>query len=217
MRDTALLLVAKAPVPGLVKTRLCPPATPHQAARIAAACLLDTLDALATTPAREVVVSLAGHLEDAVAAAALVSALRRCRVVPQRGEDFGARLATAHRDTGGPLLQIGMDTPQITPAHLGSALARLRQADAVIGPAEDGGWWALGLNDAADAAALRDVPMSTSDTCAETVAALRRRGRTVAVADTLRDVDTVADAEAVAAIAPGTRFATELRMLRVTV
>ncbi|MFF0120409.1 DUF2064 domain-containing protein [Micromonospora arida] len=74
---------------------------------------------------------------------------------------------------GRPVLQIGMDTPQIRPALLTTALERLTEHEAVFGPALDGGWWALGLRDPRYASGLRDVPMSTDDTGRRTLAALR--------------------------------------------
>jgi glycosyltransferase A (GT-A) superfamily protein (DUF2064 family) len=77
----------------------------------------------------------------------------------------------------------------------------------VIGPADDGGWWALGLRDVRHAAVLRDVPMSTAETAARTLAALHRRGVGVTRLPVLRDVDTITDATSVAAVAPATRFA----------
>ena len=149
-----LLIVAKAPVPGLVKTRLTPPFTPHQAAALAAAALLDTLDACraaAVLAGAEVVVALSGDAARAVSGSAIRSALARVRVLPQRGEGLAARLAAAHLDAAGDFgttLQVGMDTPQLHPEVLADGLARLSAPDgpdAALGLAEDGGWWALGI------------------------------------------------------------------------
>jgi glycosyltransferase A (GT-A) superfamily protein (DUF2064 family) len=100
-----------------------------------------------------------------------------------------------------------MDTPQLTGGHVDEALRLLGEADAVLGLAEDGGWWALGLREPGHAAVLRDIPTSTATTGARTHAALRRRGLRVAALPRLRDVDTAPDAHAVAAICPpGRRF-----------
>ena len=133
-------------------------------------------------------------------------------VFPQRGTDFADRLANAHADVaarfpGAPVLQLGMDTPQVPPPLLTAALARLDEADAVLGPAVDGGWWALGLCRPTDAHVLRTVPMSRPDTGARTLAALRATGLSVSLLPSLSDVDTMADAVRVAAQAPATRFA----------
>ncbi|MEU8404729.1 DUF2064 domain-containing protein [Micromonospora sp. NPDC048842] len=207
-----LLLVAKAPVPGLAKTRLCPPADPTQAARIAAASLLDTLAAVRATASTIPVLAHTGRFADAEFGAELTAALAGWHLLPQRGGTFADRLANAHADTaaafpGRPVLQIGMDTPQIRPAVLTTALDRLAEHEAVFGPALDGGWWALGLRDPRYASALRDVPMSTDDTGCHTLAALRGRGVQPATLPVLRDVDDWSAALAVAAELPGTRFA----------
>lgn len=209
---TVLLVVAKAPVPGLAKTRLCPPATPAKAAAIAAAALLDTLDAVRATPGVTPVLAYTGRLADAERAGEIWSALSGWALLRQRGSGFADRLAHAHADAaalapGRPVLQIGMDTPQVRPGDLTAAVTRLSDVDAVLGPAADGGWWALGLRDPAHAIALRSVPMSTPDTGRLTRAALATRGLRVAEAPTLSDVDSWDDALAVAATVPGSRFA----------
>src|SRR5215207_5235419 len=136
---TQLLVMAKAPVPGRVKTRLCPPCTPHQAARLAAAALADTLATVRATPAARRVLVLAGVLRRPPGS---------FDMVPQRGEGLGQRLASAYVDTAVPGMAsflVGMDTPQLTARLLTVALRRLVTADAVLGPALDGGWWGLGL------------------------------------------------------------------------
>jgi rSAM/selenodomain-associated transferase 1 len=216
----ALLVVAKAPEPGRVKTRLCPPLTPDQAADLAAAALLDTLAAVAAVPGGRVVVALTGDLSRAARAAAVRRALRGVPTPAQRGRDLGHRIAAAHRDAaallpGRPVLQLGMDTPQVDPALLAEAAAPLRseRVDAVVGPAADGGWWVLGLRDPRMAAVIADVPTSRSDTGERTVAALRAAGLRVGLSSQLSDVDTIADAVAVSAVAPRTRFAAAVAAL----
>ena len=100
-----------------------------------------------------------------------------------------------------------MDTPQITAEVLLGAARGLNAHDAVLGPAEDGGWWVLALREPAWASVLSSVPMSTSTTYADTRAALVACGLDVGSTATLLDVDEVDDAEAVARLAPGSRFA----------
>ncbi|CAM4220112.1 DUF2064 domain-containing protein [Kibdelosporangium persicum] len=203
---TCLLVVAKSPVAGLAKTRLCPPATPAEAADIAAASLLDTLDAVLAVPHVTPVVAFTGDLRHAARRYELTRTLRRTTVIPQRGDTFGERLANAHADVAdlGPVVQIGMDTPQVTPALLMSALERLHELDAVLGQASDGGWWALGLRDPRQAAVLRDVPMSQPDTGELTWSALSHLR--IGHLPVLSDVDTMADATRVASQTNG-RFA----------
>jgi uncharacterized protein len=203
---TSVLVVAKAPEPGRVKTRLGADVGMAVAAELAAASLLDTLAACAAfTPSRHL--SLAGDLDRAVRSGDLRAAVAGWTVHPQVGADFAERLADAHSRVEGPVVQVGMDTPHLTQALLRDAAAGLSTHDAVLGPAEDGGWWVLALRDPARAAALAGVPMSTPTTGADTRAALEAAGLSVGTTATLRDVDTVADADAVAASAPGTRFA----------
>lgn len=210
----ALLVLAKAPVPGEVKTRLSPPATPAQAARIAAAALLDTLDAVLAVPHVTPVVALTGDLAKAVDATALTTRLRATTVLPQRGTTLGQRIATSHADAAAvagdlPVLQVGMDTPQVDAGLLERCLDLLDGdgVDAVYGPAADGGWWALGVRRPAVAELIAHVPTSRPDTGPRTLAVLRAAGCRVGELPELSDVDTWADATAVAAEVPGGRFA----------
>jgi len=199
-----LLIMAKSPVAGAVKTRLCPPLSLEEAAEVAAAALLDTLSAAVATPGAVPVVALAG----AVRRPDVRDALAECVVIPQRGLTFADRLANAHADVarfGMPVLQIGMDTPQVTPSLLASCA---EFEEAALGFALDGGWWALGLRDPLRAEGLRDVPMSQADTGVRTLEALL--GLKVRNLPMLSDVDTMADARAVAAQAPASRFAATL-------
>ncbi|MET8519052.1 DUF2064 domain-containing protein [Nocardioides sp. NPDC004968] len=208
MTAPTILLVAKAPVPGLVKTRLAADVGEATATAGAAAALLDTIEAcaLAVGPDR-CRLALSGDLADAVRADEIGTALTGWTIAPQRGSGLGERLANAHAEVTGPVVQIGMDTPQVTPAGLLAVAGGLDAADAVLAPAEDGGWWALALRDPSAATALRDVPMSTPQTYAATRSALEGLGLRVAAGERLRDVDHLADVDPVAAAAPHTRFA----------
>ena len=206
------LVVAKAPVAGRAKTRLGAVVSHQRAAELASAALLDTLVACAAAYGPEHChLALDGDLAIAVDGEALLAATRGWTVHPQRDGGFDERLAGAHADVAGtgagPVVQVGMDTPQLTPALLHEVAAGLKDHDAVLGPAEDGGWWVLALRDPRAARALVGVPMSTDDTHDRTVAALRAAGLRVGSASVLRDVDEVEDAVAVAAAAPGSRFA----------
>lgn len=198
-----LLVLAKAPVAGRVKTRLCPPLTHEQAAQVAAAALEDTLDAVRAVPAARRVLVLDGAYD-----------VPGFDVQPQRGGPMPERLAAAFDDCDPalPTLLVGMDTPQLTPQLLAQAVAALGEHPAVLGLAEDGGWWALGLQ-RPDGSLLRDVPTSRDDTGGLQRAALREAGLDPHLLPALRDVDTADDARAVAALAPGGRFAAAVRSL----
>lgn len=204
-----VLVVAKAPVPGEAKTRLAAAVGDRSAAEIAAAALLDTLDAVASASVRSRVVALTGDLNRAVCAEQIADRLRSFTVIAQRGGDFAQRLANAHADAGdGPILQIGMDTPQVSAGLITACAERLADAQAVLGPARDGGWWALGVCSGALADCLRSVPMSQPDTGAQTLKALQDKGIDVHLLDELSDVDTVDDIDEVRRCCPGSRFAT---------
>jgi rSAM/selenodomain-associated transferase 1 len=211
-----LIVLAKAPVPGRVKTRLTPPFTPQEAAMLAEAALADTLEAGASA-------SFARHtlaLDDQRAAPGALRAElpARFEVSPQRGRGLDERIAAAFDDAYAclavPVVLIGMDTPQVTPGLLETVAQPLAagDADAVFGPAEDGGFWLLGLR-RPDPRLILGVPMSADDTGRVQLDRLRAAGLRVRQVPELLDVDTAADAERVARQAPGSRFAATLASL----
>ncbi|MET7683449.1 DUF2064 domain-containing protein [Streptomyces sp. NPDC005423] len=201
-----LLVIAKEPLPGRVKTRLTPPYTPQEAAVLAEASLTDTLHALLRTPARRRVLVLDGRPGPWLPPG--------FDVVPQGPGGLDERIAGAFaRCDDGPALLVGMDTPQLTPDLL---LPVGRDGhDAWFGPAADGGFWALGLADPArNGSLVRGVAMSTGRTGAVQRLRLTRAGLTVRDLPVLRDIDTAADAAEVAGVCPpGSRFAAALASL----
>ena len=200
----ALAVIAKAPVPGRVKTRLCPPFSRVEAAALAEAALRDTLAAVRGVRGVRRAVVLDGEPGPWLGPG--------IEVVPQRGGDLGERLGRAFADLGGPALVVGMDTPQLTPAILRGALAVLERRDAVLGPALDGGYWGIGLV-APEPRAFAGVPMSRADTGTRQRARLRELGLSWEEREPLRDVDDAAAAHAVAAAIPGSAFARALGLL----
>lgn len=205
--SVALLVIAKEPVPGRSKTRLCPPCSHEEAAALAEAALADTLESVAAAPVvgRRVLV-LDGSPGPWLPA--------RFDVVAQRGSGLDERLAWAFEEVAEPAVLIGMDTPQVTPASIARAVSTLRApgVDAVLGPAADGGYWAIGLREP-ERAVFLGVPMSVAATCDAQRVRLRSLGISFAELPVLRDVDTIADAWAVASQAPGSRFARALSRL----
>ncbi len=203
---TTLLIIAKEPVPGRVKTRLTPLYTSTEAAALAEASLTDTLHAVLAMPALRRVLVLDGRPGPWLPPGFTV--VRQC----DGGLD--ERLAAAFAACRGAALLIGMDTPQVTPALLAPALGAdgWHDCDAWFGPAADGGFWALGLANP-DPELLRGVPMSTAATGAAQRRRLTDAGLRVRDLPVLRDVDTARDAERVAAEAPSGRFARTLARL----
>ncbi|MFE9423683.1 DUF2064 domain-containing protein [Kitasatospora sp. NPDC006697] len=210
-----LLVIAKEPLPGRVKTRLTPPCTPEQAAALAEAALADTLHTLGTVPAGRRLLVLAGRPGRWLPPG--------WQVVPQVGGGLDRRLAAAFAHAaacapGAPALLVGMDTPQLTAPMLAEPLSPAARTgfDAWYGPATDGGFWALGLARPTARLAeqlLAGLPMSVPGTGAALLDRLAAAGLTVGRLPELTDVDGPADARLVAAAAPGTRFAGRLRSL----
>lgn len=199
-----VIVLAKEPVPGRVKTRLCPPCSPAVAAEVAAAALADTLAAACASHVDRVVLALDGRPgpwcpSDVV-------------VVDQGDGGLDQRLTRAWEATAGPAVQIGMDTPQVTATDLDQAMERLLApgVDAVLGEAADGGWWAVGFR-RPEPRAFLGVPTSRPDTGRRQLERLRQLGLRVDPLPVRTDVDTWPDALDVALGHPGTRFAAVVR------
>ena len=178
--------MAKAPRAGLVKTRLCPPLSPDEAAELAGAFLLDAVDQVRSVAAARPAMAYAP-----VDARAFFHALAPdFALVAQRGEDLGARLSHAFEDLladGAPgAIVIGSDVPTLPSAVLEAALERLAGADLVLGPSEDGGYYLIGLREPR-AALFADMAWSTEVVFEETMRrAQRARPRRRAPAGVVR-------------------------------
>ena len=209
----ALIVIAKTPEPGRVKTRLSPPLTRGQACDVAWACLTDTLEAAVRVPSQRHVLLLDGEPGPWVPAG--------FEIMAQRGTGLAARLAAGFSDVADHAVVVAMDTPHVTSDALACALAALHDGhDSVIGPATDGGYWLLGLRAGIVGIAPTDVfsgiPMSTAATGAAQLERLRTLGLSTLVIDELRDVDTVDDVWAIAAEFPTTNLARLANQLRAT-
>lgn len=196
-----VVVLAKEPVPGKVKTRLIGELTAVEAAGLARAALVDTLEAVGALPGVRRVLALDGRPGSWVPPGFVV--------VPQVAGGLDRRIAGAFDAVlgpdgdAGPALLVGMDTPQLGPLLPAVDFAG---HDAVLGLADDGGFWAVGLR-RADPALFHGVPMSEAVTGRAQLGRLRGAGLRVRLLPPLRDVDTVSDAATVARAAPGTRFA----------
>lgn len=200
MSDATILVLAKEPRPGRVKTRLCPPCTPVEAATIARVAIDHTLDAAMAVPNTRTVLVLDGEPGPWLPPT--------MTVVAQAAGDLGARLDAAFAGVDGPALLVGMDTPQVTPAALRTVVDDLLDPDhdAVLGLTVDGGWWTLGVR-APGSGMFAGVPMSTGDTGRRQWQRLVALGRRVTAAPAMVDVDDFASARFVADLMPGSAFA----------
>ena len=190
VRDV-VMVICKEPLAGLVKTRMCPPFSPEQAAELARAALADTFAACEAVGADRLVAVIDG------AAGGWISG--NWEVVHQSVGGLDQRLAAAFADVLQPTdrgVLLAMDTPQATAGQIRGALQALRSHDAVIGMTEDGGFWIIGLN-AARADAFVGVPMSTNETGLAQRERLWTLGLSVATIDVLRDLDTADDVRVV--------------------
>lgn len=204
--DLTVAVIAKECLPGRVKTRLSPPLSPEVAAALAQLSLSRTLDTVRLLPARTRALVMDGTPK--------ASDAEGFTVVPQATGGLDERLAAICDAATGPLLIIGMDTPQFSADHVAPLLQDWSTGasglDAWIGPANDGGFWALALR-RPDGALIRGVPMSTETTGAQQLARLLARGLSVGTLAELADMDHFSDALEIASAIPGTEFAHAVR------
>ena len=204
----ALVVFAKQPLPGQVKTRLCPPFTPEQAADFYACMLDDVLEStLRASAALGLVAVLALLSPEAGPPASGDDLLRRpsrrpefaapagLRREPQHGADLGARMEHAFaRELAagyGPVLLRGSDSPTLGLDTLSAALAALAHSDLVICPDRDGGYNLVGLRRPAPGLLLH--PMSTASVLADTLVRAETAGLTHVLLPAGFDIDTTAD------------------------
>jgi glycosyltransferase A (GT-A) superfamily protein (DUF2064 family)/SAM-dependent methyltransferase len=194
-----IIVLAKEPVPGRVKTRLQPVFSASQAARLAAAALEDTVSAVRRCRATRRMLAWEGDR---------ASWQEHFEVISQPPGTLNVRLAAAFAAAvSEPMdrsaLLIGMDTPQVTAQLLDSDW---EGADAALGLSEDGGFWAIGLRYGHPPGLFDGVPMSTSRTGSAQLARLINSGLSVKLLPPLRDVDRPGDADLVATQFPGLLF-----------
>lgn len=185
---TRIVVFAKEPVPGQVKTRLIPALGAQGAAALAREMLDRTL---AEAQATGLAVELCGDPDPA----GWLGPEPRVRVTAQGSGDLGERLARAARRVlgeGGRLLLIGTDCPELDRRRLREAAAALDTHDAVIHPADDGGYALLGLK-RFDPSLFEGISWSTGAVASETIARIQALDWSFWVGESLRDVDRPAD------------------------
>jgi uncharacterized protein len=187
----AIAILAKAPIPGIAKTRLIPAIGAH-----AAAVLQERLTerAVATALAANVGPVTLWCAPDSTHTTFLKLVARsRITLRPQPDGDLGARMLAATAATGGPVLVMGTDCPALTDVHLRGAANALRDGtDVVIIPAEDGGYVLIGLR-SIQPAVFADIQWGTSTVLAETRARVIAHRLVFAERPPLWDVDTEID------------------------
>jgi hypothetical protein len=201
-----LMVLAKAPVPGTVKTRLCPPCAPSEAAEIAAAALLDTFEACVKADVDRRLLVLDGDR-------GVVPAQHGFEVTQQVTGGLGDRLEAAFRAVEGPAVLIAMDTPQVTADDLDAAMVALDGHEAVLGLSADGGFWIIGFRSYVPGS-FTGVPMSAAHTGAAQLARLRELGCSVAMLHELFDIDTALDLDRLVAEHPTLRTSREWARMR---
>lgn len=213
---TTLVVIAKECVPGRVKTRLHPPFSLEEAATIAEASLLDTLESGAELPAARRILYFDG--------AAVPPEAAGWDVVAQSAGSLDERIASIFDLCHGPTVLIGMDTPQVTPQVLAPIFEPWPPGlDAWFGPANDGGFWALALAEPRAGLIrtglrgdlIRGVPMSRSDTGSIQRQRMLDAGLAVRDLPELVDIDTVGELFTVADALPASRLAEAVRSIRV--
>jgi rSAM/selenodomain-associated transferase 1 len=201
--EAALIIFAKAPIPGQVKTRLCPPLTPDEAASLHGSFVLDSLER-SKAAIQQQKLSLDRVLACAPAAThvffKILGERHGVRLIDQVGDDLGARMqhaaSTLFADGYRRLLIIGTDFPSLSLSIFRDALAQLTTHPVVLGPALDGGYYLLGLTRPAPELFER-IPWSTAEVLKATVARAEAAGLSVGQLQPWRDVDTIEDLQSI--------------------
>ncbi len=205
----AVVVFAKQPRAGAVKTRMTPPLAPSSAAELYACMLADVLDVTAAAAQQlELDAVLAVHPEGAVPALAR-EAPPRFRVVAQRGVDLARRMSWAARETAASgarrILLRGSDSPALEASHIAEALCALDDSDVVLSPDLDGGYNLVGLR--APSSGLFDHPMSTGRVLDDTLANARRARLRTRLLEPSFDLDGIGDLRRLAAVRTAGRAA----------
>ena len=197
IRANALAIMAKAPLAGTVKTRLLPYLSAEEAAELARSLLLDQLSHLCAIEAADLYVAFTPPHEEALMRRLAPASFQ---LFSQSEGDLGTRMLSAITAANGPALVIGTDCPALTADHLRRAADILCQGtDAVILPAEDGGYVLIGVR-APQAAMFEQMCWGTARVLGETRRRLRRLGLTWQEPVMLWDLDLPADIERLRAI-----------------
>ena len=200
--DSALVIFAKAPIPGQVKTRLCPPLTPDEAATLHGSFVLDALErtkAALLTFRLPAVRFLACAPSSTHVFFKILAERHGVPLLDQQGKDLGERMHQAFVDCFAQgftkVVLVGTDVPSLPLTHYQQAFGALEAHDFVLGPARDGGYYLVGLTRPAPEL-FHDIPWSSDRVLAATRDRADRAGLRTALLQTWRDVDTIDDLQA---------------------
>ncbi len=193
-RTAAVVVYAKAPIEGSVKTRLCPPLTADEAASLHGSLVMDQLERCRSLKGCEVI--LAGSPSSHHPFFKAMQARFGVSLWDQQGEDLGVRMSRTFKEglSSGyaALVVVGTDIPGVTAQILTQAITALRQYDVVIGPTQDGGYYLIGLRQYVPEL-FQHIPWSTDRVCALTCDRVAASGLSLSRLPVLRDVDTIDD------------------------
>ncbi len=199
LQQTALIIFAKAPTPGQVKTRLCPPLTPDEAATLHGSFVLDALERTKTAVTKlklPIDRYLACAPSSALVFFKIMEERQAVRLIDQEGDDLGERMSRAFETMFQRgyrhVMIVGTDVPSLPLDHYKQALAELDKHDIVLGPALDGGYYLIGLNKPAPAI-LENMPWSTDQVLALTREKANGLGLSIGLLPQWQDVDTIDD------------------------
>ena len=192
--SAALIVFAKAPVPGQVKTRLCPPLTPDEAASLHGSLVLDLLERCQSLKGCDRILAGAPTPEHPFFGA--MKTRFKIPVWDQVGHDLGARMAHAFQSSlGSPyhaVLIVGTDIPGLTASLISTAFRSLQHHDIVLGPTVDGGYYLIGLRSPIPEL-FENIPWSTDTVFSLTQEKITALGLSLKILPMLRDLDAVED------------------------
>jgi len=192
--STALIVFAKAPIPGEVKTRLCPPLDPDEAASLHGTLVLDTVERAKGLAGASLYV--AGAPDLAHPFFKVLEGRYGAKLLAQRGPDLGARMKWAMQDAfeqgAEDVLLTGTDLPTLPRARLQQALTLIKKHDVVLGPTADGGYYLIGLRKMVPAL-FEGIAWSTAEVFADTKKKIEDAGLSLGLLPECRDLDTLED------------------------
>jgi hypothetical protein len=192
--STALIIFAKAPIPGKVKTRLCPPLDEEEAASLHGSLVLDAIER--TKGLQGVSLYVAGTPDLDHPFFKVLEGRYVANLLPQRGPDLGLRMRQAMQDAfdqgAKDVLLTGTDLPTLPRANLVEALTLIKKHDVVLGPTTDGGYYLIGLRKMVPDL-FQGIAWSTASVFAETKKKIEAAGLSLGLLPECRDVDTLDD------------------------